>query len=139
MEPLIDSKVEEQFHKLVKSFLSKNENYDTSKFIGGMPITLEKTDMPNLMLKGQNGGTKYTVTQKVDGTRYLMYIGPDTGVANVKQRQVCFVDRNMKLNVLSANIAEKTASELENYPDQDRKHLDELKKILVREGSDFQS
>lgn len=101
MEPLKDSKVEEQFHKLVKSFLSKNENYDTSKFIGGMPITLEKTDMPNLMLKGQNGGTKYTVTQKVDGTRYLMYIGPDTGVANVKQRQVCFVDRNMKLNVLS--------------------------------------
>ena len=45
----------------------------------------------------------------------------------------------MKLKVLSANIAEKTASELENYPDQDGKHLDELKKILIREGSDFQS
>tara|TARA_B110000902_G_scaffold266996_1_gene357423 strand:- start:2305 stop:4227 length:1923 start_codon:yes stop_codon:yes gene_type:complete len=101
MEPLMNPKVEEQFHKLVKSFLSKNENYEMSKFIGGMPITLEKTDMPNLMLKGPNGRTKYTVTQKVDGTRYLMYIGPDTGVANVKQRQVCFVDRNMKLNVIS--------------------------------------
>ena len=82
-------------------FLSKNENYDMSKFIGGMPITLEKTDMSNLMLKGSNGRSKYTVTQKVDGTRYLMYIGPDTGVANIKQRQVCFVDRNMKLNVIS--------------------------------------
>ena len=45
----------------------------------------------------------------------------------------------MKLKVLSANIAEKTASELESYPDQDSKHLDELKKILIREGSDFQS
>jgi hypothetical protein len=72
-----------------------------SKFIGGMPITLEKTDMPNLMMKGPNGKSKYTVTQKVDGTRYLMYIGPDTGVANIKQRQVCFVDRNMKLHVIS--------------------------------------
>ena len=101
MEPFINPKVEEQFTKLVKSFLSKNENYDMSKFIGGMPITLEKTDMSNLMLKGSNGRSKYTVTQKVDGTRYLMYIGPDTGVANVKQRQVCFVDRNMKLNVIS--------------------------------------
>tara|TARA_B110001450_G_scaffold254272_1_gene279297 strand:+ start:1 stop:1818 length:1818 start_codon:yes stop_codon:yes gene_type:complete len=66
-----------------------------------MPVTLEKTDMPNLMLKGSGGRSKYTVTQKVDGTRYLMYIGPDTGVANIKQRQVCFVDRDMKLNVLS--------------------------------------
>lgn len=101
MEPFINPKVEEQFTKLVKSFLSKNENYDMSKFIGGMPITLEKTDMSNLMLKGSNGRSKYTVTQKVDGTRYLMYIGPDTGVANIKQRQVCFVDRNMKLNVIS--------------------------------------
>ena len=45
----------------------------------------------------------------------------------------------MKLKVLSASIAEKTASELESYPDQDSKHLDELKKILIREGSDFQS
>ncbi len=101
MEPFKNPKVEEQFHKLVKSFLSKNENYDMSKFIGGMPVTLEKTDMPNLMLKGSGGRSKYTVTQKVDGTRYLMYIGPDTGVANIKQRQVCFVDRDMKLNVLS--------------------------------------
>ena len=90
MEPFKDPKVEEQFDKLVKNFLSKNENFDMSKFIGGMPITLEKTDMPNLMIKGQNGRSKYTVTQKVDGTRYLMYIGPDTGVANIKQRKVCF-------------------------------------------------
>tara|TARA_B110000977_G_scaffold116766_1_gene150848 strand:+ start:18855 stop:20780 length:1926 start_codon:yes stop_codon:yes gene_type:complete len=104
MEPFRNPDVEKQFHKLVKSFLSKNENYDMSKFIGGMPITLEKTDVPNLMLKGPNGASKYTVTQKVDGTRYLMYIGPDTGISNVKQRQVCFVDRNMKLNVLTSPL-----------------------------------
>ena len=101
MEPFRDPKVEEQFNKLVKSFLSKNENFDLSKFIGGMPITLEKTDMPNLMIKGPNGKSKYTVTQKVDGTRYLMYIGPDTGVANINQRKVCFVGRDMKFNVIS--------------------------------------
>ena len=45
----------------------------------------------------------------------------------------------MKLRVLPDEIAEKTATELENYPGDDSKHLDELKKILVSEGSDFQS
>ena len=44
-----------------------------------------------------------------------------------------------KLRVLPDEIAEKTATELENYPSDDSKHLDELKKILVSEGSDFQS
>lgn len=99
MEPLRNQKVEEQFGKLIKNFISRNENYDMSRFIGGMPITLEKTDMSNLTIKNKNGDLRYTVTQKVDGTRYLMYIGPDTGLSNIKQRTVCFVDRNMKLNV----------------------------------------
>ena len=45
----------------------------------------------------------------------------------------------MKLKVLPDSIAEKTASELENYPSDDCKHLSELKKILISEGSDFQS
>ena len=45
----------------------------------------------------------------------------------------------MKLKVLQDSIAEKTASELENYPSDDCKHLSELKKILISEGSDFQS
>tara|TARA_B110001450_G_scaffold125345_1_gene117979 strand:- start:17131 stop:19059 length:1929 start_codon:yes stop_codon:yes gene_type:complete len=99
MEPLRNQKVEEQFGKLIKNFISRNENYDMSRFIGGMPITLEKTDMSNLTIKNKNGDLRYTVTQKVDGTRYLMYIGPDTGLSNIKQRTVCFVDRDMKLNV----------------------------------------
>ena len=94
MELLRDSKVQQQFQKLVTKFLSKNENYDMSKFIGGLPITLEKKDVSQLMT---NGKSKYTVTQKVDGTRVLMYIGPDSETASVKQRTVCFVDRNMKI------------------------------------------
>lgn len=41
------------------------------------------------------------------------------------------------LRVLSDEIAEKTATELENYPDQDEKHLAELRAILDAEGSDY--
>lgn len=53
--------------------------------------------MAHLMTKGRDDKSKYTVTQKVDGTRVLMYIGPDSETASVKQRTVCFVDRNMKI------------------------------------------
>lgn len=94
MELLRDTKIQEQFHDLVKKFLTKNENYDTSKFIGGLPVTLEREDVFNLLTRDSNGKFKYTVTQKVDGTRMLMYIGYDMGN---KERVVCFVDRNMKL------------------------------------------
>lgn len=96
MELLRDPKVQQQFQKLVTKFLTKNENYDMAKFIGGLPITLERRDMSHLMTKGSNGKNKYTVTQKVDGTRVLMYIGPDSETVSVKQRTVCFIDRNMK-------------------------------------------
>jgi len=41
------------------------------------------------------------------------------------------------LRVLPDDIAEKTARELEEYPQQDARHLAELKAILDREGSDY--
>ena len=41
------------------------------------------------------------------------------------------------LRVLSDDVAEKTARELESYPDQDEKHLKELKLLLDGEGSDY--
>ena len=43
------------------------------------------------------------------------------------------------LRVLSHEIAEKTAQELEEYPDQDTRHLAELKAILDEEGSAYAS
>lgn len=43
----------------------------------------------------------------------------------------------MELDVLSDEIAEKTASEIEEYPEQDTRHLAELKAILDSEGSDY--
>ncbi|RXV60134.1 hypothetical protein C6W92_13895 [Roseovarius sp. A46] len=41
------------------------------------------------------------------------------------------------LRVLSDAVAEKTARELEEYPEQAERHLDELKAILDAEGSDY--
>lgn len=41
------------------------------------------------------------------------------------------------LRVLSDDIAEKTARELEEYPEQDDRHLSELKAILDDEGSNY--
>ena len=43
------------------------------------------------------------------------------------------------LRVLSHEIAEKAARELDNYPDQAERHLAELKAILDDEGSDYAS
>ena len=41
------------------------------------------------------------------------------------------------LRILDAKIAEKTAQELETYPEQDARHLAELKAILDEEGSNY--
>ena len=41
------------------------------------------------------------------------------------------------LRVLSDAIAEKTAAEIESYPEQADRHLAELKAILDAEGSDY--
>ena len=43
----------------------------------------------------------------------------------------------MELRVLPDDIAEKTAQELEEYPEQDVRHLAELKAILDAEGSNY--
>ncbi|SHI39632.1 Ribulose-5-phosphate 4-epimerase/Fuculose-1-phosphate aldolase [Shimia gijangensis] len=43
------------------------------------------------------------------------------------------------LRVLSHEVAEKTAQELEDYPEQDVRHLAELKAILDEEGSNYAS
>ena len=44
-----------------------------------------------------------------------------------------------KLRVLSDEIAEKTAQEIDDYPGQAERHLAELKLILDDEGSDYAS
>jgi ribulose-5-phosphate 4-epimerase/fuculose-1-phosphate aldolase len=44
-----------------------------------------------------------------------------------------------KLRVLSDSVAEKTAQELDDYPEQATRHLNELKAILDDEGSTYAS
>lgn len=44
-----------------------------------------------------------------------------------------------KLRILSDEIAEKTAQELEDYPDQSERHLSELKALLDEEGNNYAS
>ena len=92
------------FEKLVTKFLTKNDNYDVNKFVGGLPVTLERGDVSQLLSKGRDGKSKYTVTQKVDGTRVLLYIGPDSETSSIKQRTVCFIDRNMKIYTVRNDI-----------------------------------
>ena len=46
---------------------------------------------------------------------------------------------NVPLRVLSDEVAEKTAQELEDYPDQADRHLAELKAILDHENDDYAS
>jgi ribulose-5-phosphate 4-epimerase/fuculose-1-phosphate aldolase len=41
------------------------------------------------------------------------------------------------LRFISDDVAEKTAQELESYPEQDVRHLEELKAILDEEGSNY--
>ncbi len=41
------------------------------------------------------------------------------------------------LRIMSDELAERTAQELEGYPEQDIRHFTEIKTILSREGSDF--
>mgnify|MGYP001337430206 CR=1 FL=1 len=41
------------------------------------------------------------------------------------------------LSVLADEVAEKTAQQLEAYPEQDERHFLELKSILDHEGSDY--
>lgn len=43
------------------------------------------------------------------------------------------------LRILSDEVAEKTAQELESYPEQDERHLAELKAILDEEGDKYAS
>ena len=44
-----------------------------------------------------------------------------------------------KLSVITYDIAEKTASELDGYYDKNYRHLEELKFILDEEGSNYAS
>lgn len=97
MQSVRDSRVIDKYNELVRKFLMKNEKFDAKRFVGGMPVTLERKDILDLTLKAPNGNFVYTATQKVDGERMLMYIGYDNGDRN---REVCFINRKNEIKSL---------------------------------------
>jgi hypothetical protein len=98
MELIRDTQLIKHFENFAKNMITRNKDYDLKRFIGGLPITLEKKDVNDLATMDPSGKSFYTVTQKVDGTRVLMYIGPRLGTSS--KRVVCFIDRNMNLYTL---------------------------------------
>ena len=79
------------------------------------------------------------------GNHGIMVIG--TSVAETFNRMYYFeraaetyilaLQTGQKLRILSDEIAEKTAAEVEQYPEQSLRHLSELKDILDSENSDY--
>jgi len=53
------------------------------------------------------------------------------------QTYITALQTGLPLRRIPDDIAEKTAQEIENYPDQDARHLAELRLILDAEGSDY--
>lgn len=53
------------------------------------------------------------------------------------QTYIMALQTGMPLRRIPEDIAEKTAKEIEEYPDQETRHLEELKLILDEEGSDY--
>ena len=55
------------------------------------------------------------------------------------QNYIIALQTGRPLRVLSDDVAEKTAREIESYPEQDVRHLAEIRTILDGEGSDYAS
>ena len=80
--------IEKEYNNLVNN-ITRDINF--KNFIGGLPITLERKDIFTILSRNLKGDYRYTVTQKVDGNRLLLF-------ANFKKenglRNITFIDRN---------------------------------------------
>lgn len=79
--------IKTEYDKLVTNITRE----DYKQFIGGLPVTLERKDIFTILSKDLTGNYRYSVTQKVDGTRLLLFANfkKDTGLRNIT-----FIDRN---------------------------------------------
>ena len=93
------TKVLSSYYDLVKKSILRQ---DKEEFIGGLPITLLRRHVINLLQKSKtfSGYSKYTVTSKVDGTRLLMFINEEDP-NDSSRRKVHFIDRSLKIYTLS--------------------------------------
>lgn len=82
--------IEKEFNSIIIN-ITREKNDISDKFIGGLPVTLEKKDIFTILSKDFTNNYRYSVTQKVDGTRLLLF-------ANYKKssglRNITFIDRN---------------------------------------------
>ena len=92
-------KVLSSYYDLIKTSILRQ---DKEEFIGGLPITLLRRHVINLLQKSRKypGYSKYTVTSKVDGTRLLMFIN-EKDPNDDSRRKVHFIDRSLKIYTLS--------------------------------------
>jgi len=84
----------------------------------------------NVLIMGNHG--IMVIGQTVAETFNRMYFFERAAETYIRALQT-----GQPLRVLSDEIAEKTACEVESYPEQADRHLSELKAILDQEGSDY--
>ena len=86
--------IEKEYKNLITNITREK---DFKQFIGGLPITLERKDIFTILSKDLLGNYRYSVTQKVDGTRLLLFANfkKETGLRNLT-----FIDRNNEFYTL---------------------------------------
>ena len=95
----IYSTIKQEYEKVIENITRDKHN---KIFIGGLPITLERKDILNILSKDIEGNYRYSVTQKVDGTRLLLF-------ASYEQdglRNISFIDRNNDFYTLKNSTRE---------------------------------
>lgn len=80
--------IEKEYNSLIENITREK---DFKPFIGGLPVTLERKDIFTILSKDLSGNYRYSATQKVDGTRLLLFANfkKETGLRNIT-----FIDRN---------------------------------------------
>jgi len=81
--------IEKEYNEVIYN-ITREKNYN--KFVGGLPVTLERKDIFTILSKNINGNYRYSATQKVDGMRLLLFANKrkkDSGYRNIT-----FIDRN---------------------------------------------
>ena len=79
--------IDKEYKEVIKN-ITREESYN--KFIGGLPVTLERKDLFTIVSKDKDQ-YRYSITQKVDGTRMLLFAGYKESSGN---RKIVFIDRS---------------------------------------------
>ena len=99
--------IEKEFIALIENITREKQQKESNKFIGGLPVTLERKDIFSILSKDLSGNYRYSITQKVDGTRLLMFANFKKNTGPIKGlRNITFIDRNNDFYTLKNNTRE---------------------------------